>query len=557
MHVLPEEVLAAGREHVARPLPYAFTMLEQQVLEQFFTNATGRVFFIANMPENMVAVLMAMYSRMKNLRGIRGVFVEAFLPQVLGTLCPACEQEFDGNAAKFLKTHTITSLDQFAQDPLTADALAEFRSEIQINPRYIHKLVSSGRLSKFLGTWLDAYGHNSVARPAVFHLGFEGVTIIAAKSVEWCRPGFAAIELSTRYVEMSGAGLYPIADELSLYDVDRQSMYDAMETCFDTYRALDGDGHGPFPSFLRDRYRDHVSDADLKTGVFGETCDVLGNFLPAATLTSLGISISGEELPKLIEHLRLDNTPETCAIADAVVEQASLVGADQFLRHLDISNWTREGWRYLDTVPETYLPPNAQVESVLQNLLWRMCKRASVFQDLLQGKAVETDRTTWDKLPRAFEVINVSFGGCMSYRGWRDLQRMGLCSHKRSYMIPNHFYDYDKLAPEEWYTARKTIQSLYRELTLNRQRYSRVPECMQEYVLPLGFPVNYWIAGNLRQMEFVFWQRSKPDVNHEVRQEFLKMDAAMCREYPWWPNISRTNRESAYVFARGSQHVPL
>src|SRR5690606_23073691 len=78
-----------------------------------------------------------------------------------------------------------------------------------------------------------------------------------------------------------------------------------------------------------------------------------------------------------------------------------------------------------------------------------------------------------------------------------------------------------------------------------------------QLLLPMGFQVGFHYYANLRQHEFATWQRSKPDVNHSVRQTFLQMERAVRKQYPWWEEWSRANMEPAYIFARGEKHIPL
>src|SRR3989338_478758 len=99
----PEKVLDLAREFVFRPVGFKWTPNEERVLRLVFTNSERRVFFMFSLPANVVATILAMYSRIKNKRGLRGVFVDSFLPQFLATRIPALEEKFGGSEIKFLK----------------------------------------------------------------------------------------------------------------------------------------------------------------------------------------------------------------------------------------------------------------------------------------------------------------------------------------------------------------------------------------------------------------------------------------------------------------------
>ena len=165
-------------------------------------------------------------------------------------------------------------------------------------------------------------------------------------------------------------------------------------------------------------------------------------------------------------------------------------------------------------------------------------------------------RNEFDKLPREFEVASVLFQGMMSFRGWRDLQRQGFCTHFRSLVTPNlGFYHYDKPAPSE---LGRAFDKLYRHNYILYQKlannYQASPLLLQ-YILVLGNTIVFEVAGNLRQFEFCNWQRSKWSVNHEVRQVFVAMEKELPDLLPWWKQISRADLVAAYVFARGEKAI--
>jgi hypothetical protein len=309
-----------------------------------------------------------------------------------------------------------------------------------------------------------------------------------------------------------------------------------------------------------------TNERDLAQGVKGEVCDVLGNFLPAATLTSLGISVSGEALPGLIRHLYLDGTPENLALGELIMKEAQKTGADQFLRHLDITEWDREGWKYLPVQDfhdllhreENMLFP-VPIEGNGKMLDFRSITNESVEADL--SKKVKSltsiNRRDHDKLPRDFERVNAFGRGIMSFRGWRDVQRQGFCTHFRTYLTPLlGFYRYDKPAPEKFFETCGNIWQQNRR-TYERLKVAGVNDEVIQYAMALGNLIGFEIGGNLRQLEFCNWQRSKFTVNHEVRQVFLSIERNLRESHLWWEKISRADMTPAYVFARTKSGFPL
>ncbi|PIT90536.1 MAG: hypothetical protein COU22_01640, partial [Candidatus Komeilibacteria bacterium CG10_big_fil_rev_8_21_14_0_10_41_13] len=73
---MQEKLIQIARQFINSTLDFEWTEAEKNLVDKVFTNADKRVFFIYNqLPANMIAVLMAIYSRMRNKRGLRGTFV--------------------------------------------------------------------------------------------------------------------------------------------------------------------------------------------------------------------------------------------------------------------------------------------------------------------------------------------------------------------------------------------------------------------------------------------------------------------------------------------------
>ncbi|MBL7021840.1 FAD-dependent thymidylate synthase [Patescibacteria group bacterium] len=555
---MEEKLLKHAKAYINSSLSFKWTEQELRVVDHFFTNRDGRIFFIHSLPVNMITVLMAMYSRLRNTRGLRGMMVDNFLPQVLSAFIAECQEKFDGNQMKFLKENKIETLDDFIDhSDDTKQIFEDFMTKMSIDVGFLQEVAQSKKMRVFLSTWLDKYGHNSIARPAMLYVCFEHISILLAKSLEWTRPGAGYIELSTRYVDMAGKDLYPIEKELAEYGISEEKVLNVLNESFAAYRKLQGeDMDGPMPSFLKEHYsKAGFTGSDLEQGIMGETWDVLGNLLPSATLTSVGMGISGEALPSLIHHLQLDKNPEFQAAVELFIEEANKIGATQFLRHLDITDWEKSGWGYLldDKNEEFVHIPDIGFS---ENALYDIMRRKAGFQDCKDWTSViaklnTIPRSEYDKLYREFEVINVVFGSKMSFRGWRDLQRMGMSTHRRGYLNPaNGFYKYDKPAPDILHEQFERIHKLNKEL-FDEMTEKGVPKHLKEYPLALGTLVPFIMGSNLRQWEFCNWQRTKYSVNHEVRQFFLKFESQLRDRYPWWRDISRADVTPAYTFARG------
>src|SRR3989337_1434896 len=147
-----EVTLAHAREFATSEI-YKFSDLEEKALESFFTNARQRVFFMHILPTNMGNTLLAMYSRIKNPRGLRGVFADSFLPELLaGFLNP---DSHGGDGLKWLKDKKIKSLEEFVSaSPEARYRLKDFLQEIRGNPAYLEQIANSTKTRDFNDRWL-------------------------------------------------------------------------------------------------------------------------------------------------------------------------------------------------------------------------------------------------------------------------------------------------------------------------------------------------------------------------------------------------------------------
>lgn len=581
-----EAALAAARNYYSQTVSYNFSELETAVLSAFVTNINRRVFLLLPLPPAAAATLGSMYSRLNNPRGLRGIIVDQFLPAALAGELAVVQQStanggFGGDAEAFLRQHQIKNLAGFmAYSPKSAQLVLDF-TITGATIAYQHRLLAnSSKCRRFINTWLDAFGHNSIARTGMVHICCEGISLLAAKSLEWNRPGSGFIELSTRYVNMRSAGLYPFEDEVAGYlpaAGQLKGMSESNLDCFADYRSLSGTGYdGPLPAFYRERYGSLFEPKDLERGIQGETCDVLGNLLPAACLTSIFTAVTGEALPVLIKHLRQDQTAENEVLAELIIDECGLTGSDLFVRHTGLLPGETVGWcqagplkwveqaelarLWLENAGEPcvrLLHYDSQLNGCLDRVLslrpFSLLGCPSGYYDITQGE----ERDNHEKLPRDFESSVVWFVGLMSFRGWRDLQRMGIATHRRTSLTPSlGFYRYPKPHPDcldECFarTATRTADQ-YRQLI-----GAGIPQHLAQYLLPLGWQVGFEYGCNLRQAEFGGWQRSKYTVNDEVRTIFTGMDRLLREVCRIWPQLSRADLTPHYIFARTAAGAPL
>lgn len=550
-----------------------FTDAEKRILLRVFSNADRNTFFIRGLPEPLVTVLMAMYSRIKNPRGIRGVFIDNLLKKVpaIGKIFLSEEYLSEGESLSMLLKQLSGQLLAVAEDLEKNDKISEeswnaLTKELDEmvamgwNLERQYEVVSADKTRDFLTMFLDKFGHNSIARMGIVHVCCERISTIAAKAIESGRPGVGYIELSTRYVDVSTGSLYPIWRFAGGHE---DEVRQHIEMMLGQYQKHWEEQRAYWLTSLAPHLSSDEKERELQiTGKLGDTD---GNLLPCAFLTSVGISAQGEAFAKVVEHLLLDGTPEALALAAEIYTEAENSGDHGLLRHFEPAKsdllWLKTLPAFTvkdgdgccsDTRVDLLSAPNSYEAEAAISFLggWP-------FNDLMGhlGTYRQTTVDSHDKLPRALEAISVVFGGGMSFRTWRDLSRQGFCTHFRSLINPDGPYFMPSDVSESYRQDARRAAALSREIATKCRVVPGWNPYLTQYLANLGTMVHYTMAANLRQMEFLIWQRTGWGAHFEVRRHAAAMYRLLCKKYPWWNQVSRADT-TEYLFARGQTKVP-
>ena len=260
-----------------------FTAEEEARLTPYFTNL-DRPTFGLKLPQEVAGALFSRYSR--STKSLRRTFLDEFLgdPALgLSDLLPGQAEPAADNAA-----------------------LKKARA--------------------FYERVLVGYGDDSVAQLGGAHLACENISNVAAKLLEDARIGIAPLEKSTRYVrfdQKDTAGNYLFYREPKIMASRHRDAYlEVMNLLFDTYsrqmepmltsiaKALPieqlevrdpttGKALAYADAQKDDRLRRWAETAYRAT-VRAHACDVLRSYLPAATLTNVGMFGFGQAFEYLI-----------------------------------------------------------------------------------------------------------------------------------------------------------------------------------------------------------------------------------------------------------------
>lgn len=571
---LSDANLEAARAFRDEPLPYAWADLERELLGRFVTNTNGRVAMMHNLPSNVMAAIIARFSRLKNKRGVRGCLIE-FLVAFL--------------EAAFALPDSKSKLLDDVVSTVGIEEVRRMTGLVSADPEFLQQFANAGRIKRLLDQFLTGYGHNSIARAGMVCVFFEQISVLAAERIVHGRTGSGYIELSTRFVDMGEKLCYPIARELALYGIESEEVESSNRLAFECYKRWT-DPANPLQAALWDRFGDLFSnefDSESATGhfqygCFGDMCDLAGNFLPASTCTSVGVVVSGEAMQSLMKHLIGSGLSECIALAEGVITEAEKTGADQFIRHYTPTGLEADGMRlylpcYFNGIPrqsgisamlhEKYREGVIQDENRLARQL-RLAlepeKKPCSLEELLQLRGCVGGKERGERrLTRPFELVHLAFDAQISFRTYRDIHRHVVTDcMERTVVTPDlGFFKDTKFRPDsdalnqDFQLVHEANQQLH-----ERMKQQGVPLTLAQYPLALGNKIGFTAGWNLRQQSFMEMQRTKPDVHPEARSLVLSISEQLRKRYSWWESVSLADMTPHYLFARAKKdgkHFPL
>jgi thymidylate synthase ThyX len=494
-----------------------FTHEERRALSPFFTNVDEPVFGL-KLPQEVAGALFSRYSR--SARSLRRVFLDEFRGEA-GVL-PDGEATADGEALK--------------------------------------------KARDFYDRVLVGYGDDSVAQLGGAHLAVERVSNVTAQLLEDARIGIAFLEKSTRYVrfdQRDASGDFLWFREPSLMASRHRDAYVAlMDRLFSAYavqidpmiahieRGLPIESvavRHPKTGEPLD-FADVERDPDLLKAarrayaatVRAHACDVMRSYLPAATLTNLGIFATGQAYEHLLNRLLTHPAEECRALAAAMRRELDQL-IPSFVKRSARSPWQEDLRARAFAAAARTLPPGPASlspvtlvdfdrdgeEKVLAALLYPHAdlplaevrsfvrsmsppERATLLASLASGR-----RNRRDKPPRALEEAAYSFDLVGNLGIYRDLHRHRLLSQERQTFTTSHGHD---TPPEILEAGHGAVfeECMARAHDLH-EAVKRDHPAEAPYVVPFAFRVRWYVTLNLREAVHLCELRSMPQGHPDYR----------------------------------------
>ncbi len=476
-----------------------FTPDEQHALAPYFSNLTGPVFALTNLPETVKGALFARYSR--SAKSLRRLF-----------------------------------LDEFAGD-LRGVAVAESQVGVE-------------RAEKLYARVFSEYGDDSVAQLGGVHLACEGVSNILTKVIEWGRL-MAYLEQSTRYVPYTDrpAGRWKYYVPKELEGTPLRARYEAtLDRTFEIYARW----FEPMQEHFRARFPKDPSDTDAvyRAAIRAKALDTLRGLLPAAVQSNVGLFGTGQAYEALLLRLRAHPLAEAQDYAGLILAElrkvipAFLTRVDQPERGSQWSQYLAQTQRAIETTadellsdigrdprPEVVLTdfdPDGEIKVVAAALyavsdlpddqLFGIARTMSVEDRAGVLRAyVGTRGNRRHKPGRAFERTTYRFDVLADYGAFRDLQRHRLLTLEWQPLgALNGYVEPDAIeiagAHKDWTDVMEASAELHD--SLHAAGLSKVAP----YAISMAYRIRFYMDMNAREAMHLIELRTAPQGHPAYRR---------------------------------------
>ena len=500
-----------------------FTREEQAALAPYFTNLTGPVFALVNLPEVVKGALFARYSR--SPKSLRRLFLDEFL----------------------------------GPGGLEAASLAGAAGD-----------AGARRAEQLFERVFVEYGDDSVAQLGGVHLACEGSSNILTKVLEWGRL-MAYLEPSTRYIPYDDRpdGRYRDHVPAELSGALRERYVATLDRAFDLYRAWLPKLRAFFEAkFPRDTAE---SETVYRMTIRAKALDTLRGMLPAATTSNVGIYATGQAYEQLLLRMRAHPLREVRDGADRMlVELRKVIPA--FLKRVDVperggiwSTYFEETRRDTRDVARRFVPaptrgpshadlgraeevmltdfdPDGEAKVVAAALyaassrpdaeLLEIARRMTPEERNAVLAAYVGKRLNRRHRPgRAFERTSYRFDVLGDYGAFRDLQRHRLLTLEWQRLTPRHGSVMpeaiaDAGAADDWRRVLAESAELHDAIEA-----AGLPE-VASYAVSMAYRVRFYMDMNAREAMHVIELRTTPQGHPSYRRICQAMHRLIAGRHP-------------------------
>jgi thymidylate synthase ThyX len=509
-----------------------YTPEEIAALKPFVSNTERPVFVVENLPEEVVAVLFAYYSRSKE--SLRRNLLKLLVDQDLDMAGRVVVEDDDG--AKF--------------------SLAKEKAK------------------QFHEKWVVGYGHASVAEHAIAHIAIEDVSIITSKIIEDNRLA-SYTEKSTRYVVFDPEKFYkaPELDATPHAGLYRETVGAMMQAYAELTPLCIEEIKKRVPK------KETQTQAGYNTACKAKACDILRYILPAATYTNIGLTINGRALEHMITKMLSHPLSEAQEFGASLKREAETV-IPTLLKYADynafIDETNREMQRLVSDLMNAKEAPVINEAKPTQNratlvhydpeaenklvaaILYEYTQatletvNAQVSRMSREEKERVIDeylnrRGKWDEPLRALEHVYYTFDILVDYGAFRDIQRHRMATQTNQLLTDEHGFETPPEINEYGYAK------IYNELVeRGSEAYQKLVgefPYVAQYVLPLAFRKRAMFTWNLRSLHHFVSLRSARQGHISYRDIAQQVYHEIARVHPLLAKYIRVDLQE-YALAR-------
>ena len=494
-----------------------FTPDDQALLQPYVTSVESPVYALRGLPEEVIAVLFAYYSRSRE---------------------PLREN--------LLRLIREGDLEMAAGPAGAAGEDAAFLSRAGDKARAFHE------------KWVVGYGHASVAEHAVVHVAVEEISILASKAIEDARLA-SFTEKSTRYVPFDTRRFH--TPRIFAAGPAAAAYRRGIEAVMSTYDRL----MEPLVGHLLQAIprREGQSDKGHQSACRAQACDILRYLLPAATWTNLGLTINARALEGLLVKMLSHPLVEVRDCAERIKRESMKI-VPTLIKYAERSEYRAATPPVMERVaagllgaadrrpdagaagPEapprvTLLSYDADAESKVVLAILAGASTASAAEidqvvrrlDPARRRGIVADylerRGPHDAPLRALESTGLTFEIVMDYGAWRDLQRHRLLTPTVQRLGIDLGYERPAALKAagmaaDFDRAMEAAAAAWRELA------DSAPE-EAAYLVPLAYRTRIFLTMNLRELHHLVQLRSSrqghPSYRRVAQAIYRELDRAL------------------------------
>ncbi|MBI1755156.1 FAD-dependent thymidylate synthase [Candidatus Azambacteria bacterium] len=453
---------------------------------------------------------------------------------------------------------------------------------------------------------LIAYGDDSVGELEGAHVSMEQISNLATKEVEDRRIGGSPIEQSTRYVVYDNKNEEGNWRYLRPKEVTQSAVKDeyerVMNELFETYASLVepmqefyqkqkpmeeaeydviGKGTKQKRADLKDEKDLKAFDRTYKSDIRTKTCDTIRIFLPAATLTNVGLFGNGRFYQYLLSHLYthlLSEMGDIAAKAHSALNQViptfvKRAKQNEFLvkartemqRHADellkdikpasekpVALFDSQADFYTSTLAQMLYPYGRHPLSQLHEIV---AKLPAAAKERILNTYVSNRKTRRDRPDRALEAgYPLTFDIVGDFGIYRDLQRHRMLTQQRQLLHPYLGFenndDIRKAGFQEKADAiREKMEALYKKVKSACGRH------VAQYTVLMGHKMRWTMGMNLREAQHMFELRTTPQGHPTYRRVCQEMARQTLQRYPWAKEMLKFTDYGDYQWARADSEA--